>query len=448
MSSQICKVRFAPSPTGYMHVGNARIAIINYLFCKKNNGHFLFRLDDTDLERSKKEYEDGILRDLAWLGIEYDSTFRQSDRIERYEEVKHQLIEKGLIYKCYETQEELEYKRKLAIAKGKPPVYDRASLNLSNEKMIELENSGVPFYFRFKLPHKVVSWNDMIMGHVSYDLSNISDPVIVKADGAFLYTFTSVVDDIDSEITHIIRGQDHTTNTAVHIAMFDVISNGEYHVDFAHLSLLVNKDGSQFSKRLGSLNLEDIRKDGVDSMSIVSLLSTLGSSQDIVPCTSMQDVIDNFDITKFSTNSPKFDIEDIFKLNKKILHKYSYKEILNRIGENEYIEENIFNIVHENIDKLSDFKMWTNIFSNEYKVDYKFNDVESDVIKTAIAAIDKYGLENWIQEVINAKSGSNLSKKDIYMPIRIALTGLPHGPNIIEIAKLLGLDEVKRRLSL
>lgn len=435
-----CKVRFAPSPTGFMHIGNARIAIINYLFCKKNNGHFLFRIDDTDVERSKKAYEDAIRDDMRWLGIEYDSTFRQSERMHRYGQIKDLLISKNLLYECYESQEELEYKRKKAIGKGMPPVYDRASLYLLESEKEKMRQSGIRPHWRFKLPEEIISWNDIVMGKVSYDLKNVSDPVVIKADGTYLYTFSSVIDDIDANITHIIRGQDHTTNTAVQIALLNAISE-VYHVNFAHLSLLVNSDGSQFSKRLGSLNLGNLRDNGIESMSIANLMATLGSSLDTVPFTNMSDLIQYFDITKFSTNSPKFDINEIFNLNRKIVHKYSYEDVKARGVD---IDESVFNIVHENIEKLSDFNLWSKVFSHDFSSTNTFSGSEKTTISEAMKIIDRCELVDFIEEL---KKVTGLKGKELFMPIRRALTGLDHGPNIIDIMIALGKDECKRRFN-
>ncbi len=435
-----CKIRFAPSPTGFMHIGNARIAIINYLFCKKNNGHFLFRIDDTDIERSKKEYEDAIKNDMKWLGIEYDSIFRQSERMQRYDEIKNLLISKNVLYECYESQEELEYKRKKALGNGKPPVYDRASLYLSDSEKEKFKQSGIQPHWRFKLPAKIISWNDIVMGKVSYDLKNVSDPVVIKANGTYLYTFSSVIDDIDSDITHIIRGQDHTTNTAIQIALFNAISE-TYNANFAHLSLLVNSDGSQFSKRLGSLNLGNFRDDGIDPMSIANLMATLGSSLDTIPFTNMTDLIHYFDITKFSTNSPKFDMNEILNLNRKIIQKYLYNEVKARGID---IDESIFNIVHENVEKFSDFNLWNKVFSHGFISTNTFSDLEKTVISEAIKIIDKYEFVDFIEKI---KKATGLKGKDLFMPIRKALTGFEHGPNIINIMIKLGKNECKRRLN-
>ncbi len=441
-----CKVRFAPSPTGFMHIGNARIAIINYLFCKKNNGKFLFRIDDTDSQRSKKEYEDSILEDMNWLGITYDETFRQSERLNRYQEVMNQLIKKGVLYKCFETVEELEYKRRLAISKGKPPVYDREALKLTPDDIAKLENSGALSYWRFKLPNKTISWNDLILGKISYDLNSVSDPVIIKADGTFLYTFSSVVDDFDSGITHIIRGQDHVTNTAVQIALFDEISESKFQIEFAHLSLLVNKDGSQFSKRLGSTNLGDIREQGVDPMTIMDLLATLGSSADTVPFSNTEDLIQYFDISKFSTNSPKFDIEDIMKLNRKILHSKNYNDI-SKYG----IPKEAFEVIKENIDSYKDFDLWKEILSSNYFSDFTPNDSEKKVIDLFHhEIIETSGLnEDTLKEILDKiKKELNISGKSLYKPLRKILTGQEYGPNLIKLMLLLGKLEIIRRLKI
>lgn len=440
-----CKVRFAPSPTGFMHVGNARVAIINYLFCKKNDGKFLFRIDDTDVLRSKKEYEDAIREDMRWLGIEYDETFRQSEKLERYREVMDRLVADGMLYKCYETPEELEYKRKLAVAKGKPPVYDRSSLNLTNEEISQFEKEGRAVYWRFKLPSKIVSWNDLILGEVSYDLQNVSDPVIIKADGTFLYTFSSVVDDFDSKITHIIRGQDHVTNTAVQIAMFDEISKGSYSVNFAHLSLLVNKDGSQFSKRLGSMNLGDIRKQGVDPMAVFDLLATLGTSLDTMPFFKIEDLINYFDISKFSANSPKFDVEDIFKINRKILHSLPFEKI-KQYG----ISEEGYEVIKGNLESYNDFELWKNVLSKEYSSEYRPNPAEQSVLNLfceELSKLDRLDVDHVKNIFETIKSRLNVAGKLLYSPIRRLLTDMEYGPGLPDIVVLLGKDEALRRCS-
>jgi glutamyl-tRNA synthetase len=428
-----------------MHVGNARVAIVNYLFARQHGGKFIFRIDDTDCERSKREYEESIINDLAWLKITYDETFRQSDRTSRYDEVRDILMIRGVLYECYESQDELECKRRAAIASGKPPIYDRASLQLSNRQIEEYKANGRGPYLRFKLPSKTITWKDIILGDVSYDLTNVSDPVIRKADGTYLYSFSSVVDDIDSEITHIIRGQDHVTNTAVQIAMFDEISARSYKVDFAHLSLMINKDGSQFSKRMGGMNLGDFRKSGIDPMAISSLLATLGTSLDTKPFRAIEELIEYFDITKFGTNSPKFDSDDVLKLNRKIMRLKTYDDVKAYISSPE-----AFEAVRDNIDTYNDLRMWDEIFTAGYTPTYRpTTPSEIAVLEAALSTLHD-GDDNlaWTEfvGVVGRKAG--IAGRDLYMPLRMATTGMEHGPNIANLFEVLGTDEVRRRVEL
>jgi glutamyl-tRNA synthetase len=426
-----------------MHIGNARVALVNYLFARQQGGEFIFRIDDTDRERSRREYEKSIIDDIAWLKITYDETFRQSERTSRYDEVRDDLIARGVLYECYESQEELEYKRKAAIATGKPPVYDRASLQLPARQIEELRATGMEPYLRFKLPNKVVTWSDIVLGNISYDLTSVSDPVIRKADGTYLYSFSSVVDDIDSGITHIIRGQDHVTNTAVQIAMFDEISAGRYKVNFAHLSLMVNKDGSQFSKRIGGLNLGDFRMAGIDQMAISSLLATLGTSLDTKPFQAMEDLIKCFDITKFGTNSPKFDSNDVLKLNRKIMRLKEYNDV------KEYISSSkAFEVVRENIDTYNDLRLWNEIFATGYTPVYTpLSPFEVAILEAARNVLHDGG-DNlvWTGFVDTVGRKAGIAGRNLYMPLRMATTGLEHGPNIANLFEALGINEVKHRV--
>lgn len=443
------KVRFAPSPTGFMHIGNARVAIINYLFCQQNQGHFLFRIDDTDKQRSKMEYEDAIKRDLKWLGINWDSFFRQSERMNRYYEVLAQLHQQGIIYKCYETPEELEFKRKKSILKGIPPVYDREALTLSDQQQRELEQQGKKPYWRFKLPDKNIMWNDLVLGQVNYELKNISDPVITKSDGTFLYSFCSIIDDLDSGITHILRGQDHVTNTSAQIAMMEAITKQSCDIQFAHFSLLTNKDGSQFSKRLGSMNLHDIKQNGIDPMAICDLLATLGTSKSTLPLDNMQDLVKYFDITSFSTNSPKFNLDDLFLINKKIIRKRTVEEINNSLNIN--LTSDQINIIRNNVDNYNDYIMWNNILTVGYKPDVIIPDTDSDVIKEFINQLESCNcIKLTIEEAksILKKVGITTDKKgkNLYMPIQLAILGINHGPHLWDSLTLFDIKELLSRL--
>ncbi len=438
------KVRFAPSPTGLLHIGNARIAVVNSLLAQKINAKFLLRIDDTDFSRSRREYEEEIIKDLEWLGIKHDEFFRQSERLDRYNEVRDNLLASGALYKCYESVEELEYKRKLALSRGKTPVYDRASLNLSQSEIKYHEENRTPYCIRFKLPDATVSWDDLVVGHVSYDLTSISDPIIVKADGSYLYSFCSVVDDIDSEITHIVRGQDHLTNTAAQISMFDHILGCKNSISFAHLSLLVGKDGSQFSKRIGSSSLGDLRRAGVHPMTINNILSTLGTSKNTQTFLAMKDLVEYFDIKSFGTNSPKFDPDMINTINKKILHSMPYDMF---VSENKHsnISEQQYNIIHGNVENLTEYDEWSEILSSSYK---PCKSGESDIIASLIAEIQQQSnICDFAAAIKNVSTKTGISGKELYVPIRMAITGREHGPNISEICELLGCDEVLRRLT-
>jgi glutamyl-tRNA synthetase len=428
-----------------MHIGNARIAIVNWLFCRKLGGKFLLRIDDTDSLRSEKAYEDSIVEDLSWLGVGHDEFFRQSEKVGRYKEVMDNLIQDGLLYKCFETPEELEFKRKMSISKGKAPIYDRASLHLSHAEQESLEKSGVGSYWRFKLPSERIVWDDVILGTVSYDLSNISDPVIIKADGTFLYTFSSVVDDLDSGITHIIRGQDHVTNTAVQISMFNAIATRDRDpVSFAHLSLFINKDGSQFSKRLGSTNIGDIRKNGIDPMSVSSLLATLGSSLSIKPFKSMDLLVEYFDIAKFSSNSPKFDFDDLIKLNRKIIQGKSYDEVKMILGDELAIEEEYFPIIQENIATYNDLMEWNQILKKGFQASVTLSQHDKQILKLLCEELENgNSSDDIILKQIETRTG--VSGKSLFLPIRLATTGKSHGPHVLQILNILGREEVLRR---
>jgi glutamyl-tRNA synthetase len=436
-----CRVRFAPSPTGFLHIGNARVAIVNCLFALKSSGSFLLRIDDTDITRSKKEYEDSIMNDLIWLGIKYDRFCRQSERIDRYHEVMKSLVKDGIVYRCFETAEELEYKKRRALSEGVSPVYDRASLFLDQAEARSLEEGGARCHWRFKLPDECISWNDIILGNVSYDLRNISDPVIMKTDGSFLYTFTSVIDDIDYEVTHVIRGQDHVTNTSAQIAMFRAISRG--HPEFAHLSLLVDKDGSQFSKRLGGMNLSDIRGRGIDPMAVLNLLATLGSSLAPLYTLNMDDLIDYFDINKFSTNSPKFDMNNLFLLNRKILQSMTYDDVKDRVGQDIEMPPNSFEMIRDNIMTYEDIKEWDRILSHDFIPQPPSSEDEKNVLKGAVDALERVELDCLVRTV---KEETGISGKALYIPLRKAITGMEHGPNLEVLLRTIGKREVERRI--
>ena len=348
------KVRFAPSPTGFMHIGNTRTALFNWLLSAKLGGRFMLRIDDTDAQRSKKEYEDAIRDALVWLGLEWSEEARQSARVERYNEVTEKLKADGRIYACYETPEELEFMRKRLLNKGLPPIYDRQALNLTREQMAKYEAEGRRPHYRFKLLDGDIVWHDLVRGECRYSEKNLSDPVVIREDGSFLYHLPSVIDDADFGITHIVRGEDHVTNTAAQIQMFEAV--GGKIPAFAHLPLLTGKEG-KLSKRLGSLGVRELRADGVEPMAISSFLAKLGTSDPVEPFYSLKDLAATLDFAKIGRAQPKFDEEELKHFNTRLIHAMPYAMVKERFS----VTEEFWNAVRGNLDKLSDIKMWSDI---------------------------------------------------------------------------------------
>ncbi|MEO1137155.1 MAG: glutamate--tRNA ligase, partial [Pseudomonadota bacterium] len=352
------KVRFAPSPTGKLHVGNVRAALWNWLFARKSGGTFVLRIDDTDQERSTKANEDGIRADLAWLGLDYDETFSQSARFERYDAARDKLKADGLLYPCYETAEELDRKRKIQRARGLPPVYDRAALSLTADEIAALEAEGRKPHWRFKLSQTPVKWNDLIRGEVTVDTKSVSDPVLIREDGMYLYTLPSCVDDIEMAITHVMRGEDHVTNTGVQIEIFEAL--GGKAPAFAHHSLLVGADGQGLSKRLGSLSLEAMRDDGLEAAAITSLLAKLGTADPVTPQPDLQALARGFDFDRVGRAPARFDMAELLALNAKLLHETSYANVADRL-QALGVSETLWDAVKGNITLLKDAADWVEV---------------------------------------------------------------------------------------
>ena len=323
------RVRFAPSPTGKLHVGNVRTALLNWLFARKNGGTFILRIDDTDLERSTKAYEDGLREDLTWLGLTWDETFSQSDRFDSYKAAAEKLKKDGILYPCYETADELDRQRKLQRVQGKPPVYNRHALSLSDEDRQKLESEGRQAHWRFKLSGNPVTWKDVVRGEQTIETDSISDPVLIRADGSFLYTLPSVVDDIDAKITHVIRGEDHVTNSGAQIEIFQALS--DHLPNFAHMPLLVGADGKGLSKRLGSLSMGELRDQYIEPLAICSLLGKIGTSDPIEARPSMSVLIEEFSFEKVGRAPARFDEEELLLINGRLLHETPYVDVKDRL---------------------------------------------------------------------------------------------------------------------
>ena len=326
------RVRFAPSPTGYLHVGNARIALANALFARRHQARFLLRIDDTDAERSRPEFEQAIEHDLAWLGIAWDETFRQSDHLAHYAAAADRLRASGRLYPCFESEEELRFKREARARRGQAPVYDRAMLKLTPEQRAQAEANGKSPYWRFKLSDSTVEWNDLVLGRRSVKLTAVSDPVLIRADGSYLYTFTSVVDDIESQVSHVIRGEDHITNTGVQLDVFSALNFNPSRLTFAHLPLLIDSDGGKLSKRLDGLSLRALRQDGVEPAAIVAYLARLGTS-DSPEIASLDTLAASHDFSRVSRASPRFDVRQLLALNRRVLQSASFESVHARLPE-------------------------------------------------------------------------------------------------------------------
>ncbi|SCA57785.1 Glutamate--tRNA ligase 1 [Candidatus Terasakiella magnetica] len=436
------KVRFAPSPTGMLHVGNARMALVNYLYARNVGGTFLLRVDDTDQERSKPEYEQGIKDGLTWLGLSWDEEEHQSARMERYEDVFEDLKSKGLVYDCYETPEELDYMRKRLRSRGKPPIYDRSALELSDEAKEKLKSEGRQAHWRFKLPQDDIEWTDLVQGDKKFLAANLADPVIRRADGTFLYMMPSAIDDIDMDVTHVLRGEDHVSNTAVQIAMFKVMNDGKF-PEFAHLPLLSGTEGEKLSKRIGSLSLAELKEDGLEAMAINSLLAHLGTSENVEATDDMDALVKSFDIASFGRGTPKFDSKELDRLNSKLLHDMDWATASARL-DIEGADETFWEAVRPNLSRLKDTKDWADIVFG--KVTPVIED--ADFAKAAMAVLpegtwDDTTWKTWTNAV---KEATGAKGKGLFMPLRQALTGMNHGPELGVLLPLLGREKVEARL--
>jgi len=438
------KVRFAPSPTGYLHIGNFRTALINFLFAKNKNGHFMLRIDDTDDERSLKKYEDAIKEDLSWVGINWDSLEKQSSRLSYYDQALQKLLDKKRAYPCFETAEELSLKRKKQLSSGKPPIYDRSALNLSDSDIADFKAKGRSPHYRFLLDHKDVNWNDLVKGASQYNMSNLSDPVIIREDGRVIYTLASVVDDIDFEVTDILRGEDHMTNSAAQIQLFEALESSP--PNLGHLSLLTDISGAGLSKRLGSISLRDLKDEGFQPMAISSLLSKVGSSDAIEIFRDINQIISDFDISKFGKSKPKFDKNELRGLNSKLFKMLDFSDISNQLKKfNFKISSDFWELVKGNIENLEELELWWNIIYGN--IEPKYND--ENFLNTALETLpegnfDKNTWTNWTS-ILMEETGRK--GKELYNPLRMCLTGQNKGPEMATLVFLMGRGKVLERLT-
>ncbi len=447
------RVRFAPSPTGHLHVGNARIALANFLFARRHAGHFLLRLDDTDEARSRPEFAEAIMQDLRWLGLAWEATFRQSERLDRYREAALRLRAAGRLYPCFESEEELRAKREARLKRGQAPVYDRAMLRLTQEQREAAEAGGKRPYWRFRLSAGAVAWEDLVLGARQVKLPAVSDPVLIRADGTPLYTFTSVVDDLAEGITHIIRGEDHITNTGVQIDLFAALgeaSGGKTPaaMRFAHLPLLTDSDGGKLSKRLQSLSLRTLRRDGIEPAALAAYLARLGSSLDPEPLP-LAELAASFDLGAFSASAARFDLRQLLALNRRFLHHLGFAEVASRLPAG--ATEAFWRVVRGNLDLLREAEEWWAVTDGDIMVpaaapeDAGFLGLAADLLPPEPwdEPWDETVWKRWT-EALRAASGRR--GKALFHPLRRALTGAEEGPELAALLPLIGRPRALARL--
>jgi glutamyl-tRNA synthetase len=439
----VTTVRYAPSPTGYLHLGNARPALLNWLFKLRTGGKYVLRLDDTDSARSTVEFADAIERDLSWLGIVPDVRVRQSDRTQLYDEARDRLIASKRLYPAYETEEELEIKRGRARLLGRPPIYDRAALELTEDQKRAYEAQGRKPHWRFRLDGRPVQFDDLIKGPQTVNTASMSDPVLVRADGSYLYTLPSVVDDIDLAITHVIRGEDHVSNTGTQIEIFEALGGAVPR--FAHHNLLTGAEGEGLSKRLGSLSLADLRAEGFEPMAVAIVAVLTGSSLPVEPYADLRAIADALELSMISHGSARFDPAELATLNARLLHALDYAAAQSRLPPS--IGPDAWDVLRANIAVFRDVEAWAEIIAgNAPKLP------AGDDAAFLGEARDLLPPEPWDQSTWPAWTGALKEKtgrkgKALFHPLRVALTGREDGPDLRSLLPLMGRKVCLARLS-
>ncbi|MFL6753061.1 MAG: glutamate--tRNA ligase [Sphingomicrobium sp.] len=428
--------RFAPSPTGRLHVGNIRTALHNFLFARKNGGEFILRIDDTDRERSTAEFDQAIRDDLDWLGIRPDRTVRQSERFDLYSQEFERLKSGGRVYPAYETPEELELRRKVLLGRGLPPVYERKDPN-------EPPPDGRAAHWRFRLDHDApIEWTDLIRGGQRFDPKLLSDPVVRREDGSWLYLLPSVIDDVDLGVTHVVRGEDHVSNSAVQIQMFEAL--GAKAPELAHEALLVAAEG-KLSKRLGSYGAEHLREEGVEPMALLSLLARIGTSQPVEPVASVEELARTFDFAHFGRAPAHFDSRDVEMLNARLLHQLDYSAVAGRLPDGASEEDWL--LLRPNLERLSDFAAWFEVLHGDIDPPELGHD-ERLLVKDAAAAAEKldWSAEPWKALTGELRDLTGRKGRELFHPLRLALTGRESGPEMAGLVERMGKERAIRRL--
>jgi glutamyl-tRNA synthetase len=433
------RLRFAPSPTGRLHVGNAYIALANWLYGRRHGGSFLLRFDDTDRERSTPAFAAGIETDLLWFGLAWDEKASQSARLPRYDEAAARLKVEGRLYPCYETPEELALKRKLRLQRGEPPVYDRAALALGEAERERLESEGRRAHWRFRLSDGTSRWTDLVRGPQQIDEASQSDPVLIRADGTYLYTLPSVVDDIDFAISHVIRGADHVTNTGAQIELF--LALGTPPPAFGHLPLLADASGEGLSKRLGSLSLADLRDQGIEPLALASYLSRLGAGA-AEPRTSLDAIAADFDLARFHGGAPRFDLSELSAMNARLMHLLPYAAVADRLPPT--ADEALWVAIRGNIRRLSDVADWLRICRDA--IEPRIEDADLALAAAELLPAEPWDSSTWGGWTSAVKRATGKSGRALYHPLRLALTRREDGPEMKHLLPLVGRRRALARL--
>ena len=439
--------RFAPSPTGRLHVGNIRTALHNWMLARKIGGKFILRIDDTDAERSREEYVDAIRADLAWLGILPDDEARQSERLEKYEEAFASLQSAGRVYPCYETQQELELKRKIRLGRGLPPIYDRGALELSEEDRAAKEAQGIVPHWRFMLDHdEQIAWNDGVRGPQKFDAAQLSDPVVRRADGSWLYMLPSAVDDLDMGITHVLRGEDHVSNTAVQIQMFTALiaarGGAQQIPSFAHEALLVGTEG-KLSKRLGSLGCDAFRERGIEPEAIIALLARLGTSLPVEPIAEIEALLETFDLSTFGRAPAKFDDAELDRINTALVHQMEFSQVADRLPQG--MDEAGWHAIRPNLAHVNEAGQWWALVTGPVDQPEFTQDDRAYLAEAASTLV--WSDDPWRSLTGALKDTTGRKGKPLFLPLRQALTGMDHGPDMGELLPLIGEEEAHARLT-
>ncbi|MEN3953011.1 glutamate--tRNA ligase [Iodidimonas sp. SYSU 1G8] len=434
------RLRFAPSPTGHLHVGNVRTALVNFLFTRQQGGIFMLRMDDTDAERSTGAFADAIEEDLRWLGLKWDTSAHQSHRTEAYDAAVARLKASGRLYPCYETAQELELRRKVLLSRGLPPVYERTALALTAEDKARLEAEGRRPHWRFLLNREPVTWQDGVRGAVTFDTATLSDPVLVREDGTLLYTLPSCVDDIDFHITHVFRGEDHVTNTAAQIEIFRAL--GGTPPQFAHFALLTGAGGEGLSKRAGSLAIRDLRARGIEPMAINSLLARIGTSEPVEPFADLAPLVYSFDMATFGRSAARFDPNDLELLNARIVHQLHYSAVADRLPG---VTEALWDAVRANLGKVSDALEWLRIVEGPISPVVE----DADYLRQAAELLPPlpWDASSWGEWTAAIKQATGRKGRDLFHPLRLALTGKEQGPEMKLLLPQIGPRQVRERLT-